>query len=236
MSLVDLLKKPTSLLYKALEIGNFSLIEKSLSKGAQANSIDHYGLTPLIIASLNGYPPEIFKLLIEHGANVNTQNPQTGLSPLMISAAVSPYREVIETLCENYANIEDRDSQGNTPLMWAISLASFSLRQRFTNHCPVSEIVQELIEWDADVNATNKNGDSAWDKIYTLRRDTSPEKDAVEVNKTYDILCKNGASPSLTIESFIRQQIHNPKIDEGFSKALITMTLVARAKSQQIDA
>ncbi len=189
------------------------------------------GMTPIEIASYNGYPPDVFEKLIRYGANVNIQNGEAELSPLMISAAVSPYREVINVLCENYAETEAKDIQCNTALMWAISPASFILRKESPKHCPVYEIVEELIEWDADVNAINLCGYSVFDKISMMRQVPAPIKG--EVERVYNLLLSHGAKPPLTFEATIMRKLHDEKIDVDFSKALLATTFEARKLSGQ---
>ena len=234
MGFFNLFSNPDKDLMEALTHGDMALMDKALARGANAGTRDKNGLTPIEIAAYNGYTPDVFEKLIAHGANVNTQNNEAKLSPLMISAAVSPYREVIKILCENYAELEAKDMQGNTAIMWAISFASISLRKKFHYHCPAYEIVEELIEWDANVNAVNKYGDSVYDKIDILRQDASPGKDVDEINKIYNLLCANGAKPQLTFESFIGRQIHDRQIDVDFSKALVSTTMLFRKASGQI--
>ncbi len=234
MGIFNIFSDPNKKLFEALTVGDFQSMRDALRNGADPSRPDKYGITALNIASMNGYPPEVFEYLIAHSAAINKKEPTSQLSPLMISAACSPYREVIKILCENYAQIEDKDIQGNTPIMWAISLASFSLRRLLKNHCPVSEIVEELIEWDADINAVNKHGSSVFDKIYDLTKDRSPQIDSKEIMKVYDLLCKKGARPSLSMDSFLLSNFHNPKIDVEFSKALCTMVVHYRIKSNQI--
>ena len=234
MGFFNLFSNPDKDLMEALTHGDMALMDKALARGANAGTRDKHGLTPIEIAAYNGYTPDVFEKLIAHGANVNTQSNEAKLSPLMISAAVSPYRDVIKILCENYAEIEAHDIQANTAIMWAISFASLSLRKNFPYHCPAYEIVEELIEWDANVNAVNKYGDSVFDKIDILRQDASPGKDANEINRIYNLLCANGAKPQLTFESFIGRQIHDRQIDVDFSKALISTTMLFRKASGQM--
>ncbi|WP_346689683.1 ankyrin repeat domain-containing protein [uncultured Cloacibacillus sp.] len=234
MAFFNLFSNPNKDLIDALTHGDMALMDKALARGANAGAKDKYGMTPIEIAAYNGYTPDVFEKLIAHGANVNVQDGEVQLSPLMISAAVSPYREVINVLCENYAEIEAKDIQNNTALMWAISLASFSLRKNFPHHCPVYEIVEELIEWNADVNAVNKYGDSVFDKIDRLHQDDSPGKNQWEIDRVYNLLLSHGAKMPLTFESFIGHQLHDTKIDVDFSKALITMTLNTRKLSGQL--
>ena len=234
MAFFNLFSNPNKDLIDALTHGDMTLMDKALARGANAGTKDKYGMSPIQIAAYNGYTPDIFEKLIAHGANVNVQDGDVQLSPLMISAAVSPYREVINVLCENYADVGAKDIQNNTALMWAISLASFSLRKNFPNHCPVYEIVEELIEWDADVNAVNKYGDSIFDQIDRLHQDNSPGKNQWEIDRVYNLLLSHGARMPLTFDSFIGHQLHDRKIDIDFSKALVSMTLNARKLSGQL--
>ena len=57
-------------LYLASHIGNDSVVELLLSRGADANKSREDGTSPLIIASANGHE-EVVKMLLTHGAKVN---------------------------------------------------------------------------------------------------------------------------------------------------------------------
>ena len=54
---------------------DFLAIEASLRKGAKCNlPYNHQGWTPFLRACRAFYEPEVIKLFLEHGANINSKN------------------------------------------------------------------------------------------------------------------------------------------------------------------
>ena len=92
--------------------------------------------TPLMEAASSGHL-EIVKLLISHGADVNSQS-SSGNTPLMYACA-SGHSEIVRVLLEANANVEDHNENGHTPLMEAAS----------AGHVEVAKI---LLEYGAGIN------------------------------------------------------------------------------------
>ena len=68
-------------LIEAVRNGNISRVESLLDRGADVNvRAGYYGWTPLMVAVYYGHP-DIAKLLIERGANVNARD-RYGHTPL----------------------------------------------------------------------------------------------------------------------------------------------------------
>jgi ankyrin repeat protein len=86
--------------------------------------------------------PEIAKLLIDKGADVNAKN-KYGTTPLMRVSNL----ETAKLLIDNGANVNAKDNEGETPLMVATEFDEY-------------EIVKFLIENGADINAKNNKGKS----------------------------------------------------------------------------
>ena len=54
---------------------DFLAIEASLRKGAKCNlPYNHQGWTPFLRACRAFYEPEVIKLFLDHGANINSKN------------------------------------------------------------------------------------------------------------------------------------------------------------------
>ena len=68
--------------------GRKEIVELLINKGANVNSKDFFGVTPLHLAALGGNT-EIAKILIENGANINAKNKE-GESPLDITQKSFP--------------------------------------------------------------------------------------------------------------------------------------------------
>ena len=67
-------------LLKAADDGNIKAVKQYLDDGADVNTKDNLGRTPLLWAALNGHK-EIVELLIDKDANVNAQQ-DDGITPL----------------------------------------------------------------------------------------------------------------------------------------------------------
>ena len=107
-------------LMEAVKGDSFSGVKTLLSLGANVNTKDEDGATPLMWAAAKGYS-DVAKLLIEHGANVNVQEKELGFTPLIISV-VRGHANVVKLLIEHGADVNAKDKYGHTPL--AIAIAS----------------------------------------------------------------------------------------------------------------
>ena len=110
--------------------------------------------TPLILAATMGHP-EIVRLLINAGANVNWCGPtdygeKEGLQRLtpLITAANENKIEVVKLLLDAGAYIDQADSIGWTPLQYAIFARSV-------------DGVNLLMDYGADINFVNERGETS---------------------------------------------------------------------------
>lgn len=120
-------------------------------KGLDVNERDNDGLTPLMIAIQENTSVETVDTLLELGARVSDRA-EFGITPLMLAAGrnLNPY--VTLTLLEHGAKLNDRSAEGATPLMLA---AGWNPNAR--------EIVEVLLDCDADATAKDKEGRMAVD-------------------------------------------------------------------------
>lgn len=120
-------------------------------KGLDVNERDNNGLTPLMIAIQENTSVKTVNTLIELGARVSDRA-DFGITPLMLAAGrnLNPY--VTLTLLEHGAKLNDRSAEGATPLMLAAGWNP--------NAC---EIVEVLLDCDADATAKDKEGRTAVD-------------------------------------------------------------------------
>ena len=107
-------KPITADLVTAIRHADVQAIRKLLDNGADVNTRDAEGSTPLILAAFYA-SPECVALLLENGADVNTAN-QAGVTAL-IRAATS--YEKTRLLVVAGANVRVRTTFGNTPLILA---------------------------------------------------------------------------------------------------------------------
>jgi ankyrin repeat protein len=102
--------------------------------------------TTLMWAMVRGNT-NIAKILVQHGANVNTQN-KSGYTPLIIAAKhgnMKAYYDIFIQLLKNHAEVNKKDANEWTALIHACK----------TENNPA---IEELLRYHADVNAHSNNG------------------------------------------------------------------------------
>ena len=77
-----------------------------------------------------------------------------GATPLIIAAQEGD-RNILKTLLENNAQIDEQDLSGSTALMVAVKRYLFEDESEETREC-----VEMLLEWNADVNATDNENNN----------------------------------------------------------------------------
>ncbi|MCE5231121.1 ankyrin repeat domain-containing protein [bacterium] len=137
-------------------------------------------LTPLHRAAMTGRP-DMVKLLIAKGANVNTVN-RDGLTPLDL-AVIGGHQETAAAILAGDANINAKDPQGKTPLMYAAEyghegMTAFLIGKgadvkasdrlgRTALHWAAmkgkTSVVKPLLTAGADINATETQGKTPLD-------------------------------------------------------------------------
>jgi hypothetical protein len=130
---------------QALWVGDAPKVLEMLQEGLDPNLPTIFGTRPLIIAAKKKNP-EILRLLIEKGADLEGRDPNE-TSPLA-AAATAGQEENVEILIAAGADLNCRDSNGLTPLAWA-SLQGFP------------KIVEILLSRGADLNVKSKDGKTA---------------------------------------------------------------------------
>ncbi|UCD81642.1 MAG: ankyrin repeat domain-containing protein [Desulfobacterales bacterium] len=129
-------------LSEAVGLNDVSEIEALLDAGADVNTTDELGETPLHIAAVRGYS-QAASLLIAEGADINAGDVR-GLTPVH-AAAWGGNNEIVTMLVDKGADISARDEEGVTPLH-AAALAGRN------------ETVALLIARGANVNVKNDEG------------------------------------------------------------------------------
>jgi ankyrin repeat protein len=114
------------------------------SSSGELNKMDHHGNTPLIWAASEGND-DIVQLLVEQGANVNTQN-FAGETALFLAAARG-FDTIVHTLLENGANVQITNLDGATALHMAVANGNLST-------------MTLLVKYGAFVNSQDDNGDT----------------------------------------------------------------------------
>ena len=125
--------------------GYLDIIRLLLDHGAKLTARDNSGNTALHFA-VSGGPPRTAHMLLERGADVNSQN-NKGLTPLQqVSQSMREgYLDIMRFLLDHGANWDSRDNHGNTILHFAASEGHL-------------ETARLLLERGADINSQNKEG------------------------------------------------------------------------------
>jgi len=125
----------------AITDGDLTRVEALLDAGVDPNIVFH-DRTPLVF-SIYGGQPEIFRLLVERGADLDQTSETVG--PLITLAAESGNLEILGLLLEREVDIDAKDRSGKTPLMLAVQ----------NRHAAAVEF---LLEKGADADIQEENG------------------------------------------------------------------------------
>lgn len=130
-------------IFLSIYSGNIDMLSACLNAGANIESREYWGNTPLMTASSNGQP-DMVKLLLDKGANVNARN-RDGETALKVS--VHNDATITTMLLEKGANLALGDNNGVTPLMESMRIAAL-------------EQLELLLLKGADFNNIDKRGNS----------------------------------------------------------------------------
>lgn len=126
-------------LLNATKIGNISEVTGLVNQGANVNTEDRDGNTPLRNAVLKGYL-DIIKYLVEEGVSLKAEDHYCG--PTICDAAYSGHLNILKYLIGKGVDVNDTDENGWAPLhlvAWKGQL----------------EVAEFLIEKGANINAEN---------------------------------------------------------------------------------
>ncbi|OXU28914.1 hypothetical protein TSAR_006803 [Trichomalopsis sarcophagae] len=121
--------------------GRLSLVEMLLSFGADVNSKDNNGCSPIHCAVYTG-DIELVKTLINAGADIENRN-RMDVTPLF-DAVFSCNIDMVRLLLNCGARVDAERIDGETPLFWA------TLLNRNNSH---GRIIRELLKCPVDVNS-----------------------------------------------------------------------------------
>ncbi len=177
----DLSKRPPQpAIHGACEDGDIAAVRAELAYGCPVDLKWMRDFTPLQIASLEGHL-EVVALLIEHGADINFRDGDTGMAPLH-NASIRGHLEICELLLAHGAQVNVIAEDGSTPLIDAAS-----------NNDDVVPVTQLLIERGAKINHQGISGTTA---LHEAARSGAHSVAA--------LLLKCGADKSLTDEDEVR--------------------------------
>lgn len=137
-----------ALIHFAAFFGNAAMVEERISEGKDVNSKTLSDMTPLYIASEQGYK-DVVEVLLKHKADPNIQSEMEKWTPLM-RASTRGYADICELLIKGGANVNLSSNQGRTALHNAAEQG-------------LTDIVKMLIASGADVNMKTPAGKTALD-------------------------------------------------------------------------
>lgn len=103
----------TKELIKAIMTSDNSAIDSILAKGVDVNAKTGKGVTPLMLASLQGNMSAV-KALLDKGANVSEQD-SSGMTALMAAAKLG-HLEIVKLLVSKGADVKMKTASGKTAL------------------------------------------------------------------------------------------------------------------------
>lgn len=132
-------------LMQAAQSNDLKKMEDLIKQGANVNSADDKGRTPLMYAAEAGSQQAVERLVKNHHANVNAkdENDQTAL----MKSAIMGKNDGVKFLLDNKAKIDEYDRFGRTAL-------SYSAR---ANH---TDVLKTLLHKNADPNIRDEDGRS----------------------------------------------------------------------------
>lgn len=132
-------------LMQAAQNNDLKKMEDLIKQGANVNSADDKGRTPLMYAAEAGSQQAVERLVKNHHANVNAkdENDQTAL----MKSAIMGKNDGVKFLLDNKAKIDEYDRFGRTAL-------SYSAR---ANH---TDVLKTLLHKNADPNIRDEDGRS----------------------------------------------------------------------------
>lgn len=133
-------------LLMASYFGHDGIIKKLLAEGADVEErrLGDTDLTALHTAVAVGHD-DVCRRLLDAGADIEAKITD-GTTPLQLAVIIGAKRRIVRLLLERGANPNVREeSRGDTPLHYAISLRR-------------DDLVEELLDGGADVNAKNRDG------------------------------------------------------------------------------
>ena len=141
-------------IFYAVVLGMTNIVELLIDAGADVNAVSDMGMTPIELA---GSLQNIYDVLLAAGARTVSgeipPRPEVAVPPLML-AIITNQIDQIRMLIEGGEDLEWRNENGGTHLFFAVAMGN-------------SEIVQLLLEYGAEVNAVNDDGQTPYDLALT---------------------------------------------------------------------
>ena len=230
-------------LMEAAKNNDLKKMEDLIKQGANVNSGDDKGRTPLMYAAQAGSQQAIEKLVKQHHADVNAKdiNDQTAL----MKSAIMGKNDGVKFLLDNKAKIDEYDKFGRTALLYAARQDHGNVMQTLLNKNADPNIGDEdgrypLMESAAKGNLETVKGlirKGAYVNVQDDRTKTSPLMEAIENgNPTIIRILAKRSDPDLQDSQGDTALMHLTRTAPpfGIRDRVVVETLIKRSKDVDI--
>ena len=142
---------PEWLLLNAVRRGNVDQMEKLLDGGISPNLVQKKG-NSLLMEAISHQQFSVSRRLMERGADLNYQNPNTGMTPLFCTIGYSDplNADFRKEIIQKGAKVNVADKSGCTPLMKAVWFSKW--------HTRLSPLFIQLVDAGANLSAQDNQG------------------------------------------------------------------------------
>ena len=144
---------------------NTELIKYLIDKGADVNSKNKDGFTPLMFAGTKGRVENAL-LLIENGADLFAENSNKATCAHFLSICLVP--DFLNLLVEKGVDFNGKDNRGRIPLMMAASRNLPTRNESTGNNEELQEAIKILIKQTTNINDTDNQGRTALHQAYDV--------------------------------------------------------------------
>ena len=212
-------------LFKAVQGSQISRVKQLLNEGADPNSYNIHGFTPLIIAASDGNN-ELCEILLNAGANLYARD-NCKMTALHWAANFT-YTETCKLLLMHGAQVDDKDIYGNTALMYAAGWPTgYSTSKLLIQFAAAPEMKNDQKKRAVDLSEESFN--DMFRILLALGNDATQEERDMAANgfQGYWNIMEFLGSPEQIHAEILRGE--NPQIkrlkQEGFGNALMKREL-----------
>ena len=187
--------------YHAVNTDNVSLLDNLARSGADVNIPDNEGRTPLYLTIIK-QSLAILQCLTKHNLDVNQSIMDIPPLHLAIDASTDSTIDFISLLLNQGAEVNKPDTQGRSPLYFAIKQNP--------------SIVRLLIEHNADVNEKSRGTTALHEAIRSFLDNTNPDKQVELINN---------------VKLLIEANANLAVLDDNEEKPVTPLTLIIDSKN-----